>query len=773
MAAVVTVRTETDTSTRLQEQYDDSHEDARTDSSQQSTSCHTSATDSQHFEPVFDESLPHSDSDSDTRATMSDEDFDFQSDTVFDSYRTGVTSISSMTRGPHIETIFDGSSPQQGEESLHNLKSVMPEYCWGDDSTPQTFIQSQDQCREPSSTPVRRSTMTSAESLTTPVKSKSNSISGDTIVNLPSANSELDRGRLQRPSQSRGRSSPPKFPSPLALGKLEWNSVDSKREAEMWDYDASPTQTSSTRANQQHTVDFSGFEWAPLAQSSSSPAPTSRKSIDKSRDGMDPQSRRESINKAQNSPPQPSRFQWEDLLQPSRKAENEDKSEEWTFDDEDWEVDGKDYEMNDKFPNYIDSSDFVYEGTDRPLDLSDLTAGSHEKDPREALFDWSETTPDRKSRDDSSPRPKTAHAKQGVDVRGRRAPSNLHTRSQSVPVLPDLATQQELGGAVGRFSTLGLGSKGVSEDWNEDFDFEAFGESTAKDIKDGSMHDEGVVAMMIPREIAERQASVLGHLSYIKEFTILVEDLKRLRSQAVSKGIRNGEHAELWDEADGIIALATIDEDEDEQPTLALPSEAGFESEFFDDELARHPLVLRSRHNSILSANGGGIGTMDDWATSAFDSPRIGSATSPSIEKRNPAAVARTVVETMHQRRTTSDPILSTYGSDPKDKMPFDTTTLRDLVSHVGGLRRSLAELVREDDSLPSTPIYSPQSQRNDHEVSGSSPFLPQERRSDSQPETPRPLLSKSKSYGEAHWDSLKDTDENRNLASPQMKIGV
>ncbi|RPA77139.1 hypothetical protein BJ508DRAFT_173477 [Ascobolus immersus RN42] len=126
---------------------------------------------------------------------------------------------------------------------------------------------------------------------------------------------------------------------------------------------------------------------------------------------------------------------------------------------------------------------------------------------------------------------------------GRQAPP-VHTRSSSVP---------------------GYSRARVSENWDDDFD----------ECDGPEVH--------IPEAICAVSSSVLDHLAHVKEFASLVEDLKRLRQLGNSSGARYGPNRKLWEEAEGIIALATL-EDEDSASTGTAPKKVrpSFDSSTFD-----------------------------------------------------------------------------------------------------------------------------------------------------------------------------------------------
>ncbi|TVY36287.1 hypothetical protein LOCC1_G008235, partial [Lachnellula occidentalis] len=359
--------------------------------------------------------------------------------------------------------------------------------------------------------------------------------------------------------------------------------------------------------------------------------------------------------------------------------------------------------------------------------------------PKSNLFDWSEpSSAEKLDYMGNTARPKTAHVKQLADGRGgraigRRGPTPLHVRSQSVPVVPDNAGQREHAKLTPKFGTWGLGAKGVSEDWDNDFEFEGTSFDNAED-GDGDIKMEGS-GMLVPPAIQASQASVVGHVGQIREVCLLVEDLKRLRLLAKEKGLMAGISAPLWKEAEGIIALAVPDE---EDLTLSPPHSPSSvitdrESSNDDDgdsvldvELSIKPespyeLLTRNGRSTGLVYNGGtvrrkSVFSPDDDIFGAVNnsSPTRDhlrpppTLTRPSSIK-SASNVARSVMETMHQHRATSDPLLKEMAAQSSEKMPFDTTSLRDLVHRASLLSRTLADLIRKSDGRSPSPDASPQ----------------------------------------------------------------
>jgi hypothetical protein len=93
---------------------------------------------------------------------------------------------------------------------------------------------------------------------------------------------------------------------------------------------------------------------------------------------------------------------------------------------------------------------------------------------------------------------------------------------------------------------------------------------THKEWVIGRANPPALAFLTLSRAIMERQASVHGQFGQVREFALMVEELKRLRAQASSLGIIEGPSIELWKEAEGIINLATQDDEDREYSLLAL-----------------------------------------------------------------------------------------------------------------------------------------------------------------------------------------------------------
>lgn len=354
--------------------------------------------------------------------------------------------------------------------------------------------------------------------------------------------------------------------------------------------------------------------------------------------------------------------------------------------------------------------------------------------PYSSLFDWSESHTEHI---EVSERPKTMHGMESLESTAvrRRAPNPVLLRTHSVPVVPD--------DVVGHSKNVGK-----TEKWEDDF-FEH--------------SDEGPdtwMATRIPPTIQASQANILGHMALMNNVIPIVNELKQLCNLAEEKDLLNGPHAGLWKEAEGIIALATPPQDVDlsspekaghslheknqEASTPCSPIsidfdhdavdprylDCGFDGEDLDfqvealiDKSARSmsdaPTVRRQSvflpDDDIFghSTDGSGeapklIRFLADPVDPKFSKP----ATFPRIYGKDTAAIARSVMETMHQYRSISDPLHSELAMKSPKSMPFDTTSLRDFVNRATVLVKVLGDILQASDSALQSPasIQSPAS---------------------------------------------------------------
>ena len=325
--------------------------------------------------------------------------------------------------------------------------------------------------------------------------------------------------------------------------------------------------------------------------------------------------------------------------------------------------------------------------------------------PKQNIFEWSEQG--------SSPRPKTVHGQQNTE-RGsrstsRRGPSALHLRSQSVPLPPDGLAHRGIN-STAKLETWLLGSKGVSEEWDNDFEFDEEPIQTVEP-QDGQsterFADSGL--MKVPKAILERQASVHGQFGHVKELTILVEELKRLRKQASEQGLLKGQSSELWKEAEGIINLATVDDDEQSFWPPRSPHSPSFDFDVFEDDsptsqrrrrsgmtIPKDDQSIRHEHTANIHASSHSSPTGSKLGTPPINRPR-----------KDSIAKAKAVLEGIHQQRKSDDPPLVDLKNTQK-KLPFDTTSLRDLVIRAGTVTKILKEIVRKAENASQSPERQP-----------------------------------------------------------------
>ncbi|MCJ1429878.1 hypothetical protein MMC29_007793 [Sticta canariensis] len=375
-------------------------------------------------------------------------------------------------------------------------------------------------------------------------------------------------------------------------------------------------------------------------------------------------------------------------------------------DDEDWALENA--EGISQVPRYHLSSNNDQSG---PMGTSprcstvspDTGPAGVESPPKANIFEWSEQSlADKESLQGSSPRPKTVHGAKTKETRssrlsGRRGSSALHLRSQSVPVPPDGSGHRSHGTGSNLESWV-LGNKGVSEDWDGDFDFE----ETHRSSKYGASGNDAIrssssSAMLIPRSILERQASVHGQFGQVKELTLLVEELQRLRQQASVQGIMHGQSAELWKEAEGIINLATLDDEEQEFLPPRSPLVTGLDFDAFDEDSPSSRRKSGQPSREDRSANADESPSSHVSPRSSQDRPKLDTP-STSRPRKESVAKAKSVLETIHQQRSEYD---STFMDARSSRKNFDTTSLRDLVTRAGVVTRALKEIVRRAENSP------------------------------------------------------------------------
>lgn len=331
-----------------------------------------------------------------------------------------------------------------------------------------------------------------------------------------------------------------------------------------------------------------------------------------------------------------------------------------------------------------------------------LNGSAHKK---LSAFDYSEQQRfDNNALNGSSPRPKTVHGKQALDGRGsraagRRGPS-AHFRSQSVPVNRDSGIEGETANSViPKFGTWGLGNKPVSEEWNDDFDFDDDFEDASDEQNNDLSKSVGTLrgTIKVPQAIINRQDSVHGQFSQVQEFMLLVEELRRLRVQGVKLDLLALE-PKLWEDAESIINLATLNEDEDDVPPPQSPALSGFDE--FDDD-SPQPSRMSSSKTRLEDTK---------WRDPAHRLSLSNPATPPHGRPRGESlAQAKNFLQNIHENRngSASSPA---HAEEPKpEKLPFDTQDLRRLVEQAGVISKGLKEIIRRAEGLSLSPEKTPQ----------------------------------------------------------------
>ncbi|KAB8228508.1 uncharacterized protein BDW43DRAFT_291216 [Aspergillus alliaceus] len=323
-------------------------------------------------------------------------------------------------------------------------------------------------------------------------------------------------------------------------------------------------------------------------------------------------------------------------------------------------------------------------------DSRSLTNESFDFCPKMNIFDWSEQPRNDRDVSGADGRPRTVHGKHGPELRGsrapgRKAPNTLHLRSQSVPVSRDSTAPNETRQTSGKFGTWGLGSKGVSEDWDSDFEFDDADESTVSETMKTSKNVPRR-GMIVPQAIMERQASLHGQFGQVQELTLLVEELKRLRHQASFLGIVRGPTNELWKEAEGIVDLATLDDEENSHSPPGSPSSLTFS---FDD----------SEEESANTIDPSKRASGESWRAS-LSQQLIPDQTTTDPGHRELATKASSVLDLIYQQRLSHDSSFPNSHLPRSKKLPFDTQSLRDLVVRAGVVTRALKEVIRKAEGV-------------------------------------------------------------------------
>lgn len=319
---------------------------------------------------------------------------------------------------------------------------------------------------------------------------------------------------------------------------------------------------------------------------------------------------------------------------------------------------------------------------------------------RSSIFDWSEHQKFANEQSNGvSPRPKTVHGKQSNKAgrsrtSGRKSNAALHLRSQSVPTNRDSLTETDIPSSATKFGTWALGTKPVSEEWSDDFEFddlEDVEEPQDQVQDDKAWKRESIRSVKVPQSIIDRQQSVHVQFGQVRDFMLLVEELKRLRVQGTYLGLVDGNSRQLWDDAESIIDLATVNDEED--TNLRPPSPVS--SEFFGDETPPQHKPTEDDHGRNWD-----LGSTRTVNRRSISSP----ATPPYGRSRGESLQTKTFLQTIHSHRSGAEPPPVSSPTQHRDKLPFDTQDLRDLVVRAGVITRALKEIVRKAEGVSISP---------------------------------------------------------------------
>lgn len=421
--------------------------------------------------------------------------------------------------------------------------------------------------------------------------------------------------------------------------------------------------------------------------------------------------------------------------------------------------------------------------TNHEDDENDADTGSvrrNENAHKVSLFDWTETEDDdRESRARMSFADSECLQTGDVGTRNGRQIDRKHSsqiRSQSVPCRNsrEVAVQEKFNknDDTIKFATWGLGSKGVSEDWDNDFEFEfecsdedtqlrypqddvSYSDDYEQDFEfpttpalsgDRTMKSTNTT-VKIPEAIMEQQARVYGQFGQVQEFTLLVEELKRLVARGNSLKLTHPTttNDDLWKEAKGIINLANLEdemEDDDRSGLELLAKNVAVSAAYTPSFQATSPATAATStrpsspalsYDSVEAAFAQiSSPSMDTQITSAqstfnrrsemlkqrppshmtLDSLNSLRLLSANIKDENPQNGRMSSLYNQSQSRGRS----STQQRRP-ERLPFDTQSLKTLVTRAGVVTRSLKDILRDAEGVVVAPSDSSADGRHAHNI--------------------------------------------------------
>lgn len=187
------------------------------------------------------------------------------------------------------------------------------------------------------------------------------------------------------------------------------------------------------------------------------------------------------------------------------------------------------------------------------------------------------------------------------------------------------------------------------------------------------------------------------NIGLLREWGLLIEELKDLRMRAVALNMLQGPYAKEWREVDAMIELADQESEEHTlEPRRSPPSSPGFDASAFEETPTSK---ARPRQSS-------GKVTDRDWVSFTGPPSPAKETGSPNHvivtrPRKDSELVAQSVIAALQTRRSASDPSVLPVSSK---KVPFDTATLRHIVPYVNGLKRKVKDALRETEGLYSSP---------------------------------------------------------------------
>jgi hypothetical protein len=243
----------------------------------------------------------------------------------------------------------------------------------------------------------------------------------------------------------------------------------------------------------------------------------------------------------------------------------------------------------------------------------------------------------------------------------------------------------------------------VTEDWDEDFDFDP----PHVPVQSAAQMDEKRVdsghEMFVPRSIREQQENVVANISLLREWGLLIEELKELRVRAVGLDMMKGPYAQSWREVDAMIELADQESAEHTlEPRASPPSSPGFDYTAFEETSPSIDDTVESQQRSSDADTASQIAASKGQHLSTPQAKHAGNR-----PRKDSELVAQSVIAALQARNRLNE-ATDEQGIGPAKKVPFDTATLRHIVPYVNGLKRLVKDAMRETEGLYSSPRRRP-----------------------------------------------------------------